>query len=69
MHHPLRTASAEPATLTVAAAYEGAVMTTNYTLYRALTCPDEGVRFGVCNGPVTTSNDAVPVQAAGAVAL
>jgi hypothetical protein len=69
MHHPLRTASAEPATLTVAAAYEGAVMTTNYTLNRALTCPDEGVCFGAYNGPVTASNDAVSVQAAVAVAL
>ncbi len=54
MHRPLRPASAEPATVTVAAAYEGAVMTTNYTLSRPLTCSRRGVRFGAYNGPGTT---------------
>lgn len=67
MHHPLRTASAEPATLTSAAAYEGAVMTTTYTLNRAVTCPDGGVRFGAYNGSVTTkiapTNDSEPASA------
>lgn len=54
MHRPpLRTASAEPATVTVAAAYEGAVtMTTK--LDRALTCPQRAVRFSAYNGPVTS---------------
>lgn len=53
-HHPLRPASAEPATVTVAAAYEGAVMTTNCSK-NALTCSDEGVRFGAYNGRVMTT--------------
>ncbi len=39
MHRPLRTASAEPATLTSAAAYEGAVMITDCLPNHALTCP------------------------------
>lgn len=67
MHRPLRTASAEPATVTVPAAYEGAV-TTNYALNRAVTCPDGGVRLGAYNGRVTTTNDAASTQAAAAVA-
>jgi hypothetical protein len=66
-HRPLRLASAEPATVTVAAAYEGAVMTSELSNC-ALTCPDGGVRFGAYNGRVTTTNDAVTVPAAGAVA-
>ena len=68
MHHrPFRIASAEHATLMVAAAYEGAV-TTDYTRNPAVTCTDEGVRFGAYNGRVTTTNDAVSSPAAGAVA-
>lgn len=55
MHRPLRPASAEPATLTVAAAYEGAVLTTTCTLNRALTCSDGPVRFGEYNGLMTTT--------------
>jgi hypothetical protein len=59
MHRSLpdfpRPASAEPATLTVAAAYEGAVMTTDCSKPR-LTCPDGGVRFGAYNRWVTTTN-------------
>ncbi|AWZ07709.1 hypothetical protein DRB96_10285 [Streptomyces sp. ICC1] len=71
MHRPLRPASAEPATLTVAAAYEGAV-TMKYTLNRALTCSGGPVRFGAYNGLVTTnlldSNAFTSAPAAGAVA-
>lgn len=71
MHRP-RPASAEPATVTVAAAYEGAVMTTNYTLSRPLTCSEQGVRFGAYNGLVTTnaldSTTFTTAPAAGAVA-
>lgn len=52
-HRPLRLASAEPATVTLAAAYEGAVMTTACFEAR-LTCPDGVVRFGAYNGRVTT---------------
>lgn len=68
MHRPLRPASAEPATVTVAAAYEGAVMTTNFSK-TSLTCPDGGVRFGAYSGRVITANDAASAQAAKAVAL
>jgi hypothetical protein len=72
MHHPLpyfpRPASAEHATLTVAAAYEGAVMTTDCSKTR-LTCPDGGVRFGAYNRRVTTTNTIVSAPAAEAVAL
>lgn len=67
-HRPLRLASAEPATVTVATAYEGAVMTTK-CLNPALTCPDEGVRFGGYNGRVMTTNDVASTPAAEAVAL
>lgn len=72
MHRPLRPASVEPATVTVAATYEGAVMTTTYTLNRALTCPDGGVRFGAYNRLVTTNapnnTTCTSAPAAGAVA-
>lgn len=67
MHQRNRLASAEPATVTVAAAYEGAVMTTDCFEAR-LTCPDGGVRFGAYNGRVTTTNDAASAPAAEAVA-
>lgn len=39
MYRPLRHLAAEPATLTSAAAYEGAVMITDYLPNHALTCP------------------------------
>ncbi len=48
---PPQTASAEPATLTSAAAYEGGVMK-NSTPIGALTCPDGGVRFGAYTSAV-----------------
>lgn len=67
MHRPLRPASAEHATVTLAAAYEGAVMTTDCFEAR-LTCPDGGVRFGSYNGRVTATNDAASAPAAEAVA-
>lgn len=52
MHHPLRLASAEPATLTSAAAYEGAV--TRFSQFnRALSCANGRVRFGTYNARVT----------------
>ncbi|GAA5082802.1 hypothetical protein GCM10023336_77640 [Streptomyces similanensis] len=51
-HRPRRLASAEPATVTVATAYEGAVMMTTKCPNHALTCPDGGVRFGGYNGRV-----------------
>lgn len=54
MHRPLRPASAEPATVTVAAAYEGAVTTTS-KLNRAVSCANEGVRFAAYNGQVTST--------------
>jgi hypothetical protein len=47
-----RLASAEPATLTVAAAYEGAV-TKTLKLYRAVSCANDGVRLGAYNAWVT----------------
>lgn len=55
MHRPLRPASAEHATVTLAAAYEGAVMMTAKCLNPALTCPDEGVRVGAYNAWVTST--------------
>lgn len=67
-HRPLRLASAEPATVTVATAYEGAVMTTDCHKAR-LTCPDRGVRFGAYNGRVTTTNDISATATAAAVAV
>lgn len=67
MHRPLRIASAEHATLMVAAAYEGAV-TTDYPQNPAVTCADEGVRFGGYNGRVMTTNDAASTPAAMVVA-
>ncbi len=66
-HRPLRLASAEPATVTVATAYEGAVLITSCS-HNPMTCPDEGVRFVAYNGRVTTTNDAVSAPAAEAVA-
>jgi hypothetical protein len=66
-HRPLRLASAEPATVTVATAYEGAVLITSCS-HNPMTCPDRGVRFVAYNGRVTTTNDAVPAPAAKAVA-
>jgi hypothetical protein len=51
-HRPLRLASAEPATVTLAAAYEGAVTKTS-ELNRAVSCENEGVRFGTYNAWVT----------------
>ncbi|SEE59285.1 hypothetical protein SAMN04490357_7689 [Streptomyces misionensis] len=47
MHRPLRLASAEPATVTVATAYEGAVNMTTQCSNPGLTCSDRGVRFAV----------------------
>lgn len=68
--HPLRLASAEPATLMVAAAYEGAVMTTTQCPIPALTCSDGGVRFGGYNrrvmpttAPETTASTAAATAA------
>ncbi len=66
-HRPLRLASAEPATVTVATAYEGAVLITSCS-HNPMTCPDGGVRFVAYNGRVTTTNDAVSAPAAEAVA-
>ncbi len=72
MHHPPldphRLASAEPATVTVATAYEGPVILTTKCSNPGLTCPDGGVRFGGYNGRVTTTNNALSAPAAVAVA-
>lgn len=65
---PFRLASAEPATVTVATAYEGAVLTTDCTQNRLLTCPEQGVRFGGYNGPVMITPRALSAPAAEAVA-
>jgi hypothetical protein len=58
MHHPqhgpLRLASAEPATVTLATAYEGAVTKTS-ELNRAVSCANDGVRFGTYNAWVTST--------------
>lgn len=54
MHRPLRPLAAQPATVTVAAAYEGAV-TKTLMLNRAASCVNEGVRFGAYNARVTTT--------------
>lgn len=54
MHRPLRPASAKPATVTVAAAYEGAVTKTS-ELNRAVSCANDGVRFGTYNAWVTST--------------
>jgi hypothetical protein len=51
-HRPIRLASAEPATVTVSAAYEGAVTKTS-ELNRVVSCENDGVRFGTCNAWVT----------------
>lgn len=72
MHHPPldphRTASAKPATVTVATAYEGAVIVITECSNPVLTCPDGGVRFGGYNGRVMTTNAPTSVPAAEAVA-
>ncbi|MEU2076636.1 hypothetical protein [Streptomyces sp. NPDC013489] len=52
MHHRPRTTSTQAATLTIRAAYEGAVTRTS-ARNSALTCPSRGVRFGAYNGGVT----------------
>jgi hypothetical protein len=54
MHRPLRYLAAQPATLTSAAAYEGAVTKTSEQ-NRALNCPDGGVRFFSHNERVTSN--------------
>lgn len=54
MHRPLRPASAEPATVTSPAAYEGAV-TTDRAEIPAVARPGSGVRLGAYNGRVTTN--------------
>lgn len=51
-HRPLWLASAEPATVTLATAYEGAVTKTS-ELNRTVSCENEGVRFGTYNAWVT----------------
>lgn len=53
-HRPLRLASAEPATVTVATAYEGAVLITSCS-HNPVTCPDGGVRCGAYNRRVMTT--------------
>lgn len=71
-HRPLRLASAEPATVTLAAAYEGAVTKTS-ELNRAVSCENDGVRFGTYNARVTSNPaptavlPALPAPAAPAV--
>ncbi len=65
MHRPLRPLAAQPATLTSAAAYEGAVTKTS-KLNRALTCPDGGVRFFPYNERVT--NNPAPESPAALIA-
>lgn len=52
MHRPLRLSVAEPATVTVPAAYEGGVTSTS-ELNRGLSCANDGVRFSAYNARVT----------------
>lgn len=63
MHRPLRTASAEPATLTSAAAYQGAVTTMKYPPNRPLACPYRVFRASSCSSLSTATAPCAKVVA------